>query len=214
MKGVDEMSYPEFPHSNFPDEVCNLPNMQDASSTLRPIIDRYNEAWLNNDTDTMTVLKEQYPNLLKSLFNADKFNVLLDGVKATQKFFKDDVDAMVQKVSQNTVGINDSATDEQKKLNAYSAEKTEYLSGVSIAENISIPVSAWSGDLTYTYASEEIQENDRVNVYFSSASMLNAAKAFVVVKDNTGSGNVVLQARKLPKSDLMIREIEVVRKDG
>ena len=95
------MSYPEFPHSNFPDEICNLPNMQDASSNSASyLLTGIMTAWLNNDTDTMTALKEQYPNLLKSLFNADKFNVLLDGVKATQKFFKDDVDAMVQKVSQ------------------------------------------------------------------------------------------------------------------
>jgi hypothetical protein len=208
------MSYPEYPHSNFPEKICDLPNMQDASATLRPVIEQYNEAWLNNDTDKMAALKEQHPNLSKSLFNADKFNVLLDGVKATQKFFKDEVDAMILTVAQKTVGINDAATGEDKKRNAYSAEKTDYLTGVTIAENISLPVSAWDVNLTYTYSSDQILENDRVNIYFNSDSMMHAAKAFIVVKENTGAGNVVLKANKLPKSDLTIREIEVMRKDG
>lgn len=208
------MSYPEYPHSKFPEAICDLPNMQDATSTLRPIIDQYNEAWLNNDTDKMIELKEQYPNLMKSLFNAEKFNVLLDGVKATQKFFMEEVDTMVHTVAQNTVGINDLATGEDKRTNAYSALKTDYLTGVTIDTNITIPISAWDSNLTFTYSSDKILENDRVNVYFSSDSMLFAAKAFIVVKENTGAGNMVLKANKRPKSDLVIREIEVVRKDG
>jgi hypothetical protein len=188
--------------------------MQDASATLRPVIEQYNEAWMNNDTDKMAALTNQYPNLTKSLFNADKFNVLLDGVKATQKFFKEEVDKMILTVAQKTVGINDSAEGEDKKRNAYSAEKTDYLTGVTIATNVEIPVSAWDENLTYTYSSNKILENDRVNVFFNSDSMFHAAKAFIVVKENTGAGNFILKANKLPKSTLTIIEIEVMRKDG
>jgi hypothetical protein len=208
------VSYSEYPHSKFPETICDLPNMQDASSTLRPIIDQYNEAWMNNDTDKMAALIKQYPNITKSLFNADKFNVLLDGVKATQKFFKDEVDEMILTVAQKTVGINDSAEGEDKKRNTYSAEKTDYLTGVTIATNVEIPVSAWGENLTYTYSSDEILENDRINVFFDSDSMFHASKAFIVVKENTGAGNFVLKANKMPKSALTIREIEVMRKDG
>ncbi len=206
------MSYPDYPHSNFPENICSLPNMQDVSATLRPVVDKYHEAWMNNDTDAMTSLREQYPDLIKSLFNADKFNVLLDEVKTTQKYFKEDVDTMIQKVAQKAVGINDSAEGEEKKINTYSAEKTDYLSGVTIDSNVSVPVSAWDANLTYTYENSAILENDRVNVYFNADSMIPAAKAFIVVKENTGAGNFVLKANKLPKSDLIIREIEVVRK--
>jgi len=208
------MSYQEYPHSSFPEEICNLPGMQDVSATLRPVIEQYNEAWINNDVDAMAAIREKYPNLTKSLFNADKFNTLLDEVKATQKFFKEDVNAMINDVAQRTVGINDNPTEEQKKLNSYSAEKTDFLTGVSIASNLPIPVSAWSSNLTFTFNSDKINENDKVNIYFSSDSMTTAAKAFIVVKDNTGAGNLILQASKLPKSTLNIKEIEVVRKNG
>lgn len=206
------MSYPEFPHSNFPEKVCDLPNMQDVSSTLRPVVEKYNEAWINNDTDTMTKLKEKYPNLIKSIFNADKFNVLLDEVKTTQKYFIEDVETMVQTVAQQAIGINDKATGEAKKTNAYSAKKTDYLSGVTIETDVSIPIRAWDESLTYTYENSEILENDRVNIYFSSDSIFLAAKAFIVVEENTGAGNFVLKANKMPKDTLTIREIEVVRK--
>ncbi len=206
------MAYPEYPKSNFPEEICEMPNMQDVSPTLRPIVDQYNEAWENNNTDKMAQLKLQYPNLDKSLFNADKFNVLLDEMKSTQKFFKDDVDAMIIEVAQHTIGIKDDAVGDEKKTNAYSAEKTEFLTGVMIADNITISLEDWDSNLEFTYHSNDILEDDRVLIYFADDSKLNASKAFIYVKSNTGEGNFVLKANKLPKSNLNIDYVEVVRK--
>lgn len=206
------MSYPEYPRSNFPEEICKLPNMQDVSATLRPVVEQYNEAWLNNDVDKMAQLKSQYPNLEKSLFNADKFNVVLDETKATQKFFKERVDAMITEVAQHTIGIDDTALGDEKKTNAYSAEKTEFLTGVTIADNITISLADWDSSLEFTYHSSDILEDDRVLIYFADDSKLNASKAFIYVKSNTGEGNFVLKANKLPKSNLNIDYVEVVRK--
>lgn len=206
------MAYPEYPKSNFPEEISNFPNMQDVSPTLRPIVEQYNEAWENNDTDKMAQLKLQYPNLDKTLFNADKFNVLLDEMKSTQKFFKDDVNSMITEVAQHTIGIKDDAVGAEKKTNAYSAERTEYLSGVIIAENITINIADWNDDLEFTYNSSDILEDDRVLIYFADDSKLNVSKAFIYVKSNTGEGNFVLKANKLPKSNLNIDYVEVVRK--
>lgn len=206
------MAYTEYPKSNFPEEICDMPNMQDISATLRPIIEQYNEAWLNNDIDEMAQLKLQYPNLEKSLFNADKLNTVLDEVKSTQKFFKDDVDTMITEISQHTIGIKDDAVGDEKKTNAYSAEKTEYLSGVTVAENITINIADWNDDLEFTYHSSDILEDDKVLMYFADDSKLNASKAFIYVKSNTGEGNFVLKANKLPKSNLNIDYVEVVRR--
>lgn len=206
------MAYPENPRSKFPEEICGFPNMQDVSPTLRPIVDQYNEAWSINDTDKMAILKQQYPSLDKSLFNADKFNVLLDEMKSTQRFFKDDVDTMVQTVAQHTIGIKDDAAVAEKKTNTYSAEKIDYMTGTIVATGITIDISDWDTNLEYTYTSNSILADDIINVYFSDASKFNASKAFIYVKSNTGEGNFVLKANKLPKSNLNIDTVEVVRK--
>ena len=208
------MSYSENPRSKFPEEICDFPNMQDVSPTLRPIVDQYNEAWEINDTDKMAQLKLQYPNLDKSLFNADKFNVLLDEVKSTQRFFKDDVDAMVQTVAQHTIGIKDNATGAEKKTNTYSAEKIDYMTGVTIVSNITINIADWDSNLEYKYNSSSILADDRVNIYFADSSKINASKAFIYIKSNTGAGNFILKANKIPKSALIIDNVEVIRKNG
>jgi hypothetical protein len=208
------MSYSENPRSKFPEEICDFPNMQDVSPTLRPIVDQYNEAWEINDTDKMAQLKLQYPNLDKSLFNADKFNVLLDEVKSTQRFFKDDVDAMVQTVAQHTIGIKDDATGVEKKTNTYSAEKIDYMTGVTFVSNITINIADWDSNLEYKYNSSSILADDRVNIYFADSSKINASKAFIYIKSNTGAGNFILKANKIPKSALIIDYVEVIRKNG
>lgn len=208
------MSYSENPRSKFPEEICDFPNMQDVSPTLRPIVDQYNEAWEINDTDKMAQLKLQYPNLDKSLFNADKFNVLLDEVKSTQRFFKDDVDAMVQTVAQHTIGIKDDATGAEKRTNTYSAEKIDYMTGVTIVSNITINIANWDSNLEYKYNSSSILADDRVNIYFADSSKINASKAFIYIKSNTGAGNFILKANKIPKSSLIIDYVEVIRKNG
>jgi hypothetical protein len=208
------MSYPENPRSKFPEEICDFPNMQDVSPTLRPIVDQYNEAWAINDIDRTAQLKLQYPNLDKSLFNADKFNVLLDELKSTQRFFKDDVDVMVQTVAQHTVGIKDDATGIEKKTNTYSAEKIEYMTGVVIATNITVNIADWDSNLEYKYTSNSILADDRISIYFADASKINASKAFIYVKSSTGEGNFILKANKIPKSALVIDNVEVIRKNG
>jgi len=208
------MSYSEYHRSKFPEEICDFPNMQDVSPTLRPIVDQYDEAWAINDTDKMAQLKLQYPNLDKSLFNADKFNVLLDEVKSTQRFFKDDVDTMVQTVAQHTIGIKDNATGAEKKTNTYSAEKIDNLTGVTIVSNITINISDWDSNLEYKYTSGSILADDKINIYFADASKINASKAFIYVKSNTGAGNFILKANKIPKSALVIDNVEVIRKNG
>ena len=205
------MAYEEYPHSQFPDAVDNFDNMQDITATLVDAMVSYQTAITNKDFTAASAVISNYPDLLKVLINADRINSLQDAVKAIEQYYIDDVQSMITTLAANTVGINDNATGEAKKTNACSAEKTEYLSGVVIASNITIPIGSWDSNLTYTYSNSAIMESDRVEVDFASASILTAAKAFIYVQDDTGTGNITFQANKLPKSELTIKEIRLVR---
>lgn len=214
----DTQSYDEYPNSAFPGKACDFPNMVDLSPTLRPIAEQYEAAYALNDTDTMNKLTQKYPDLEKSLHNAKKYNILLDEIKATQNFFTDEVDGMIHTVAANTVGINDAAiNDEVKRTITYSGLKLDYMVGRTIATNISVLASEWVSDETqilpykFVYSNDAILENDDVEICFADTSMLNASKAFIIVKSNSGAGNITLLARKIPASDLIIDTVKIVR---
>lgn len=215
----ETQSYDEYPDSPFPGKIMDNPKMQDLSPMLRPIAEQYNEAWMINDTDTMDSLLHQYPNLEKTLFNAKKFNILRDNIIALQQFFIDKVKQMIDTIAQHTIGIKNDAAATEKETNTYSASKIDEMTGFTLAENISIPISEWieatredGYKFSWTYENESILATDEVGVNFAISSLFNAGKAFVVGDENGVDGKLTLYARKLPKIDLIIKSIEVVRK--
>ena len=76
-------SYPDYPRSKFPGNICNAPNMIDVTAALRKSAEEYERAWSENNIEKMQSLLSSNPDLAKTLFNSDKFNTLLDEVKAT-----------------------------------------------------------------------------------------------------------------------------------
>lgn len=215
-------SYPDYPRSKFPGNICNAPNMIDVTAALRKSAEEYERAWSENNIEKMRSLLSSNPDLAKTLFNSDKFNTLLDEVKATQRYYKENVEGNVQELIQHAIGIKDNASsDEEKKVNAYSAYKTEYLTGKIIANNISIPISRWTDDSTsgedfhykFVYQNSSIKSTDEVEVFFSNNSILAAGKACIVIKDNSGDGNITFISKKKPKKDLTINYIKVKRSE-
>ena len=206
------MAYEEYPRSQFPDTIDNFDNMQDVTISLVDAMVSYQTAITNKDFATAANVIANNSDLLKVLINADRINSLQDAVKAIEKYYLENVEDMVTHIAQNTIGINDSATGNDKKTNAYSAEKTEYLSGITLATNITINITDWNSDLEYTYTNSSILADDEIQVYFADPSKLNASKAFIYVKSDTGAGNFILKANKIPKSALVINEIRLVRR--
>lgn len=139
--------YPQYPRSNFPEQVDDFPTMQDPSAYQMTIVRQYETLAANGDVEGAAALLKQYPDLDKSLFNAQKFNYLSDGIKAAQQFFKDDVEAYVAGLFQNTVGIDDNAEGAAKSTNAYSAYKTDIL--INHCIEITLPASRWSDTAPY-----------------------------------------------------------------
>lgn len=135
-------SYPQYPRSNFPDKVDDFATMQDPSPYQMSIVQQYEKLVANGDVDGAAVLIKQNPDLDKSLFNAQKFNYISDGLKATQQFFKDDVETYVADLFQHTVGIDDDAEGKAKETNSYSAKKIEYL--INKCTTVTLPAAEWN----------------------------------------------------------------------
>lgn len=211
-------TYEEYPRSQFPSQVDNWSNKQDIPVTMQPVLAQYQEAWDNMDIEVINSLQEKYPDITTYLFTADDINQVFDGVKAVQQFFKDDVEDYLTTIRQYTVGINDSPTDGEKTATAYSAAKVESLIGTTLATNITVSTSDWTEvtrndgfNYKWTYSNNEILSTDEIVVYFNNASMIPASKAMVVVDEDDSDGLFSLISVKIPKKELIIREVKVIR---
>ena len=211
--------YDEYPRSNFPKAVDSWTNKQDVPVSMQPILAQYQTAWDDIDIDKITELKEKYPKLDTYLFTAVDINQVYDGIKATQQFFKDDVETYLEKISQYEIGVNDNPTTEEKTTSSYSCDKVDNLTGITAATNITISTGSWSAvsrddgfNYQYIYTNDKILATDHVIVYFNISSVIPASKATVNVGNTTTDGQIVFLSAKVPKKDLVIDEITYCRK--
>lgn len=121
--------YDQYPHSQFPESVDNWDNMQDLNSITAPLALEYNSMLQNKKYSDAANYVSAHPELDKTLFNAVKINRLMDGLKATQQFFKDDVETYIKQLSDVSTGINDNITmdDVGADENVYSIAKVNEL---------------------------------------------------------------------------------------
>lgn len=85
--------------SNFPSRVDNFDRMQDLNTTTKPMADTYYEYLNANNISAAIKYLESNPELALSVFNAVKYNKLIDSIVATQRFFRDDIDKYMAELS-------------------------------------------------------------------------------------------------------------------
>lgn len=85
--------------SNFPGKVDTYDRMQDLTIETKTKADRY-YSYINAGNLTMaTQYLDENPDLALSVFNAQKYNRLLDSVVAVQRFFKDTIAAYLAELA-------------------------------------------------------------------------------------------------------------------
>lgn len=151
------MAYSDTPLTNFPDKEDNWARMSDITSTLASVALQYNQLWESGQLDQANNLLQSYPSLKNCIFNADKWNKMRDSIIAIERYYLNDVQTMINKVAQNTVGINDSPESVQKPNVAYSAYKTENLIKEKIQTFSDVKTVTFSSDGWYYYSTHYTQ---------------------------------------------------------
>lgn len=176
MSDTQLKQYSQYPRSSFPEKVDDWDNMQDMTGSLAAIAATYDQLYKSGQYDKAAELIAANPDLDRVLFNAEKINRIMDGIKALQQFFKDDVSDYIVGLANATIGIKDDAqTDEEISTNAYSVKKVLELYQAlltRITENkelsarvipVNLATSQWSSNAPYTQTVniENIQETDK-----------------------------------------------------
>ena len=94
----------------------------------------------------------------------------------------------------------------KRKTSTYSAEKIEQLTGITVGEDITIPISDWQTveredgfKYKWTYSNDKVLQTDRVMAWFDNASMIPASKASVSIDDNSDEHTISFISVKIPK---------------
>lgn len=206
--------YPQYPRSSFPEEVESWPLMQDLNTVTYPLAMQYNALLEGGNFEGAATFLSNYPELERSLFNADKWNKISDAIKALEQFFGDEVQDYLDYLTNTTIGINDTVTGDASETNTYSAKKIKELTGIYSAGPVEISPEDWDGSFVYTLADSNIGQEDIVEVYFHSDSYNIVSKAQIRVLSDTGAGNFKLQAKKLPGQTIKIDTYKVVKYNG
>lgn len=208
MPQAKEHKYDDLPLSNFPVQEDDWARMNDVTPNLVSTIEEYEYLLKSGDILGANALIENNVDLKKTIFNADKWNKIRDGIIALQRFFFEDVDSMVVNIAQNTIGINDSPNEENKATNAYSALKVdELLEERTRVINAVLSSSGWTGTsapFTQIVTVEGISSNDKPIIGlnqqttdFNNSKNVEKNFSFIYTAD-TGNGTITFYARKKP----------------
>lgn len=123
-------TYPDYPNTNFPDSVDVMTKMHDADSTVITTLNSYRDAIANgNDTEAQAII-DANPNLLKDyIFNAEKYNKIVDAIMALQKhyvdFFKNAISAAMGELGIRSEKATGEGADTKNANSAYSITASE-----------------------------------------------------------------------------------------
>ena len=176
-------NYPDLPRTSFPQKEDTFPLMTDVDATLLPIVHQYEEYARAGNIQACNQLLTAYPALKSCLWTCDHINELRDGLIAAQRYYLEDVHGMVERIAQNTIGINDNPTPDQEGVTAYSARQTNALVGnVTRVITLTLPANGWSSSAPYrqTVSSEQIKETDNpiVSLHIPGSPTAESVKAW------------------------------------
>lgn len=88
------ITYPDLIYTSFPDELSDsFDYLSDVSADQLSLMNQYKIYLTYNDMASAKKLLADNPSLNSTIINAEKINKLIDAIKATQRLYKDDIQA-------------------------------------------------------------------------------------------------------------------------
>lgn len=186
---VSGVNYEDLPLTSFPTQEDNWARMSDVTASLMGLVTQYNSLYAQQKFDECNQLLQNNPQLLQTIFNADKWNKIRDGIISLQRFFLEEVEQFIYNVANNTVGINNDPNKEESKTTAYSSGKVDEIIDNVVAminetinfRTVNLQASKWSGSspFTQTVALKDITGADSpiISLYLTNSDNASTVKA-------------------------------------
>ena len=137
--------YPDLLYTAFPDQLNDTYEyMQDMTADLVGLVSQY-ETLINTKRFNEAVkLLSENPSLNRIYFNAEKYNKIIDSIKALQRLYKDDVQTYILNLANNRGEYSSSS-----KYTKYNIVYYESLPYLNISSNT--PIGTLPTNTTYWY---------------------------------------------------------------
>ena len=215
--------YSDLSHTLFPqatDDVSSHGLMTDVTAdyALLTAANQYSSAISSGNTARAAELLESNPQLANAIFNADKYNWMRDAIIATQRYYLNDVQAMIRDIAAHTVGFDDDNSENSPSTNGYSINKI-----MSVVRGTTAPVDSsagtgltnmlrpgvWGGTMPHTYliSIPGITADDNIDVSLDPTATEAQAKAWskaMVLSASQSANSITLNAYGKITSDVNI----------
>lgn len=154
---------------------------------------------MSNNNVTAKSILDNNEELANCLFNADKYNWMRDAIIAMERYYLNDVQTMVEGIAANTIGIDDTNSQDSPNTNGYSISKiTAMVDGTST--DVTLSPDTWKGSVapfTYDISNENITATNNVDVSLATSATLDQAKVWakaMVMNATQTNGKITLKA--------------------
>ena len=121
-------TYPSYPGTNYPDSVDTFSKIVDVTISTLPYAILYQNYFQKGDLESVSEVLTEHPELELCLMNADKFNKLIDAIKAIEtdhNSTKSKLNTVSNQTSSNTSSISNLTTNVTSLSNSISTLNTK-----------------------------------------------------------------------------------------
>ena len=120
-------TYPNYPGTNYPDSIDTFSKIVDVTIGTLPYAILYQNYFEKGDLESAAQVLNEHPELEQCLMNADKFNKLIDAIKAIESDHngtKTNLNTVTNQTNTNTSNISNLTTNVNNITNSMSSLST------------------------------------------------------------------------------------------
>ena len=216
-----EGRYTDLPHTLFPqaaDDEAGHPLMSNISGNLFEAAKEYSKNIAQGNAFGAQTILQDNPDLVNTMFTAEKYNWMRDAIIAMQKYYVSDVEEMIRQVVDHTIGIDDNNTMNSPGTNGYSIAKIKSIvNGIKYYFNLD--PSTWSTNTyvpQYELQIDGITQDDDIDIILNpQTAAISQAKAWskaMVLGALQTTNKITLKAYGKITPDVTIPIIAIVHK--
>lgn len=216
-----EGRYTDLPHTLFPqaaDDEAGHPLMSNISGNLLKFADQYSTEISRGNAYEAQAILNAHPELLDTMFTADKYNWMRDAIIAMQKYYVSDVEKMMEGLVGLEVHLDDNETQENQKVYGYSIAKIKSIVN-GTKYYFDLDPSTWSTNTyvpQYELQIDGITQDDDIDIILNpQTAAISQAKAWskaMVLGALQTTNKITLKAYGKITSDVTIPIIAIVHK--
>ena len=198
-------TYPNYIGTNYPDSVDTFSKIVDVTISTLPYAILYQNYFQKGDLESASQVLTEHPELEKCLMNADKFNKLIDAIKAIEtdhNSTKAKLNTVSNQTTENTSNISNLTTNVNEITNSISSISTNVTTLNTKIVNIENTGTTVTKETIGLGNVDNTSDKDKYVKYATSADISTNARAVNGYNITTSTTNLTSGTSELATNTL------------